>query len=120
MPGGINMGGCGASPEWRTQPNGDRTCRYCGSLSQADMIDIMYRYIAGEQGYSFGTTDKGYKMYAHRAGVSNAGDGGIKFYTNHIDDETEFQAAWELIIPVYLQRMEERRKRYMETGRFED
>lgn len=120
MPGGFNMGGCGRKPDWRTEPNGDRTCAYCGSLSQADIIDIMYRYIAGEKGYKFGTTDKGYKIYANRPNVRNAGDGGIKFYTNHIEDETEFEAAWQLVIPVYLQRTKEARRKYRETGRFED
>lgn len=97
-------------PTWRKEKNGDRTCSYCGSLHPDDMIDIMYGYIEGKEGYEFEPSDKGYKIYAKRAGVKNAMEGGIKFYTNHITDQVRdaFNAAWQLIVPVYRHRMEER------------
>lgn len=68
---------------WSVRPNGDRTCSYCGSLHPDDFLDIIRRYVNGEPGYSFSLTDKNYKVYAQRAGVGNAMDGGIKFYGHH-------------------------------------
>ena len=70
---------------WQKEPNGDHTCLHCGSLSEADLFDIIDHYLKGEEGYRFETTDKGYKVYANRPGVRNAGDGGIKFYGHHAD-----------------------------------
>jgi len=70
---------------WEKMPNGDKVCLHCGSLSEADLFDIIEHYIAGDAGYRFETTDKGYKVYAQRPGVMNAGDGGIKFYGHHAD-----------------------------------
>lgn len=70
---------------WQKQPNGDKTCLHCGSMSEADLFDIIEHYIAGDEGYRFSTTDKGYKVYAQRPGVTNASDGGIKFYGHHAD-----------------------------------
>lgn len=70
---------------WNVEPNGDKTCSYCGSLSEADFYQILESYVAGKVGYRFTTTDKGYKVYAQRPGVRNAGDGGIKFYLQHVD-----------------------------------
>lgn len=69
----------------------------------------MYRYIQREPGVKFSTTTKGYKFYASRAGVQNAMQGGIKFYTNHIpEDDTELQAAYQLAIVVFRNEMEAR------------
>jgi len=101
---------CEIDTQWRTGKDGSRTCAHCGSLHPDDFIDIMYRYVAGEDGYHFDLTTKGYKLYGHRPGVRNAGDGGIKFYTNHITPEvsTEFEAAYALAVPVYRHRFEER------------
>lgn len=101
---------------WRTLPNGDRCCGYCGSLHPDDMVDIMYKFIQREEGYNFEPTDKGYKLYANRGGVLNASDGGIKFYTWHVDEdhEEEFNAAWQLIIPVYYDRVRENQERRLE------
>lgn len=84
---------------WRTEDNGDRTCSYCGSLHPDDFLDIMQRYAAGEEGYTFSLTDKSYKVYAKRPGVVNASMGGIKFYGAHAVEEddprrAEHEAAW--------------------------
>lgn len=76
---------------WMKQPNGDRTCLHCGSMSEDDLFDIIEHYLAGDdylagdEGYTFSTTDKGYKVYAKRPGVQNASQGGIKFYGHHVD-----------------------------------
>jgi|SRR5579871_5547015 len=84
---------------WRDEPDGTRTCSYCGSLHPDDFLDIMQHYAAGEEGYRFSTTSKGYKAYGNRPGVRNAGDGGIKFYTAHLpDDRTEFDVAWKAAV----------------------
>ena len=74
---------------WRSMPDGTRTCSFCGSLHEDDFIDILRHYVAGDQGYSFSTTTKGYKWYAHRPSVKNASDGGIKFYNWHVDRSDE-------------------------------
>jgi hypothetical protein len=82
-------------------------------LHPDDMIDIMYRYQQREEGYEFEPSDKGYKVYARRPGVQNAGEGGIKFYGWHVpDDRTEFDAAWQLTIPVYRVRSAEEREEW--------
>lgn len=101
---------CEIGTQWRIEKDGSRTCPHCGSLHPDDMIDIMYRYVAGEEGYHFDLTTKRYKLYGNRPGVQNAGDGGIKFYTNHITDEvrTEFEAAYALAVPVYRMKFKER------------
>lgn len=68
---------------WRIESNGDHCCTYCGSLSEEEYLDITERYGAGEEGYRWSSTDKGYKRYASRPGVTNASEGGIKFYGWH-------------------------------------
>lgn len=75
----------GADAYWQVEPNGDKTCSYCGSLSEEDFIDILSHYVEGDEGYEFEPSTKSYKHYARRPNVVNAGQGGIKFYTNHID-----------------------------------
>lgn len=70
---------------WRVNPDGSRTCTYCGSLHEEDFQDILTHYVAGDPGYKFEQTQKGYKFYAHRPGVTNASEGGIKFYGWHVD-----------------------------------
>lgn len=71
--------------EWRLMPDGTRTCSYCGSLHEDDFIDIVSKYLEGVDDYHFDTTTKNYKWYARRPGVENASQGGIKFYTWHVD-----------------------------------
>ena len=80
---------------WRAEPDGSRTCSYCGSLHADDFVEIMEQYAAGVEGYRFSTTTKGYKAYGNRPGVANASQGGIKFYADHLPDErARFDAAW--------------------------
>lgn len=96
---------------WGTRSNGDRTCSYCGSLHPDDFLDIMRRYAAGEAGYRFSLTDKSYKVYASRAGVKNASEGGIKFYGHHAvaeDDprRADHEAAWAAAVAKHREDMQ--------------
>ncbi len=103
--------GCEVDTRWRDMPDGSRTCDQCGSLHPEDFIDILYHYMAKDEGYSFSTTTKGgWKFYAHRPGNRNASDGGIKFYGNHGTDEwlDQVNAALALAMPVYRAEMMER------------
>lgn len=103
--------GCEHETTWRSEKDGTRTCSHCGSLHPEDFEDILYRYAAREDGYSFSTTTKGgWKYYANRPGVRNAGDGGIKFYGNHATDEwrDRINAALQLAMPVYIDSLEKR------------
>ena len=98
---------------WNVRPNGDRTCSYCGSLHPDDFLDIMQRYAAGEEGYSFSLTDKSYKVYAKRANVTNALDGGIKFYGAHAvaedhPDRAAHEAAWNAAVIKHREEMRTR------------
>ena len=70
---------------WRANKDGTHSCSWCGSMHEYEFFDILEHYVAGDKGYRFGTTDKGYKYYANRPNVQNAGDGAIKFYTPHVD-----------------------------------
>lgn len=73
---------------WRSEPNGDRTCSFCGSLHPDDAIKHLKRYVetGGKEG-RFSTTSKTYKVYVNGPNVKNAAEGGIKFYVWHADDE---------------------------------
>jgi len=100
---------------WRPEKDGSRTCTHCGSLHPDDFIDVMWRYSHREEGYSFGTTTKGYKLYGNRPGVVNAGDGGIKFYSDHLpDDRSEFDAAYDLARVHHDFLWDEQKKRWAE------
>jgi hypothetical protein len=75
----------------RFKSNGDRVCSYCGSLHWED-FKLMVKASAEapedaklEDSVQIEPSDKSYKIYVTRADVSNAHDGGIKFYTPHID-----------------------------------
>lgn len=78
---------------WQIAPNGDRTCSFCGSLHPEDYVAIVKDYVADVPGVQFDTSNKGYKRYARRAGISNAGQGGIKFYGAHIPTDEAERAA---------------------------
>lgn len=95
--------GCEVNTTWRTEPDGSRTCAYCGSLHPEDFTDIMWRYSQREEGYSFDRSTKNYKDYGHRPGVQNAMQGGIKFYGNHCVTPwvDELYAARELALARY-------------------
>lgn len=67
---------------WQQHKNGDRVCSFCGSLHPDDFVEII-KLKADGKGGDVHRSDKGYKWYAQREGVSNAMNGGIKFYTWH-------------------------------------
>lgn len=98
--GDYRSGGChNDTTQWRRQKDDTLTCSYCGSLHPDDFMTIMDSYIQGLEGFAFSTTTKGYKLYGHRPGTSNAGDGGIKFYSDHLpEDRDEFLALLELAV----------------------
>lgn len=112
--GGFPSGTClNLTTTWKTHKDGSRTCTHCGSLHPDDFIDIMDAYIQGQEGFSFSTTTKDYKLYGHRPGVRNAGDGGIKFYSDHIpQNRDEFMALLELATIRQDYEWQERRKGY--------
>jgi len=64
---------------WTKMPNGDRCCSFCGSIHPSDLIEIVKSH--GRGAIEF--TNKSYKWYVHRPGVSNAMQGGIKYYRYH-------------------------------------
>ncbi len=68
--------------EWREMPNGDLTCSYCGSWETQQFLNWCETATEGTLEFV-----KGYKFYIRRDGVSNAGDGAIKFYTPHLTRE---------------------------------
>jgi hypothetical protein len=67
----------------------DRCCSYCGSWHPDEFL--AHARAGGEVELS----DKGYKIYVQRPGIKNAGEGAIKFYTQHIPRPRvpEFEAA---------------------------
>jgi len=104
--------GMPTTDEWRSMPDGTRTCSYCGSLHPDDFVDILYGYL-GDDSFKFEPTSKGYKVYANRPGTRNASEGGIKFYTWHDacgekNDRTAVAAAYDLAIPIYRSRYRKR------------
>lgn len=77
---------------WKVLQNGDKVCSYCGSLHPQTLIELVKKYgveiIEG--------TTKGYKWYVNQPGVSNATQGGIKYYRHH-DTEDFIKQLNELI-----------------------
>jgi hypothetical protein len=71
---------------WDALPNGDRTCTFCGSLHPDDVI----RLTASPEVSWEKASGKNYKLYVRQLGVSNASEGGIKFYLWHAPDEQAF------------------------------
>ena len=67
---------------WEPRGN-NRCCSFCGCIHPAEFENILDKVIAGEEGYAVEPTTKGYKFYVRQPGVSNAEQGGIKFYTMH-------------------------------------
>jgi hypothetical protein len=111
--GNPQIPGLPTEDNWEARPDGSRCCSYCGSLHPEDFLDILRRYAAGEGGYRFDTTDKGYKAYANRPGVQNALEGGIKFYGWHAvpeghPDRAAHEEAWAAAVERHRQSMAER------------
>lgn len=71
--------------EWFFELNGDRTCSFCGSLHPDDFINICQKIVNREPGYSLDHSDKSYKVYVRQPNISNASQGGIKFYKQHVE-----------------------------------
>lgn len=67
------------SDYWERLPNGDHVCSACGCWHPVEFMAYVH---AGGQ---LENTDKYYKVYVRRPGVSNAAQGAIKFYTPHLD-----------------------------------
>lgn len=72
----------------------NKTCSFCGCMDPDEFIELCKKVIEtkGEQGYGVNLSDKRYKIYAHQPNVSNAKEGAIKFYTQHMPlvNESEF------------------------------
>lgn len=95
---------------WRHEPNGDRTCSFCGSIHPDDLLAILKSIPATPDVYVY-WSDKAYKLYIHRPEVTNAKDGAIKFYTWHIlNDETaaELSGAYNACSSVCRERINEK------------
>ncbi len=76
---------------WRIEPNGDRTCSFCGSMHFDDFekaVDLCLEDVSKCR--IEWATGKNYKLYAWRPNIRNATQGGIKFYVWHtagVDDD---------------------------------
>lgn len=68
---------------WCVEPNGDKTCSHCGSLSEKDLREILVAFVEGKPGYYFATTDKLDKIRVNRPGIL-AGQGGTLFHLQHL------------------------------------
>ncbi|CAN5951045.1 unnamed protein product [Sphagnum jensenii] len=70
--------------------NGQRVCSYCGSLHPEDMFALVKQSAEAPADGDYRKTviiepsDKKYKVYVHQPDVRNAGEGGIKFYMQHL------------------------------------
>ena len=98
----------------RFKSNGDRVCSYCGSLHWEDMLRLVHVAATAPEDAPYNSvvrikpSDKQYKIYVHQAGVRNASEGAIKFYTQHLprdkngkilvtdDQQAEYVKAVEL------------------------
>lgn len=69
---------------WDKEKNGDHTCSFCGSWKTDEFLKFCKE---SETGF-LEVSDKKYKIYVKRPGISNAGEGPIKFYTMHLDPRT--------------------------------
>jgi hypothetical protein len=74
---------------WSLHYNGDRTCSFCGSWDPAQFIafcDVIATAGTTAPGSVDYIRQKG-KLYVHRPGIRNAGEGAIKFYCAHFSKE---------------------------------
>ena len=73
---------------WLREPNGDKTCEFCGSWHPDEFIDFVNQVIAtdGECG-TIDLNDSKDKIYINRKNVHNAGEGAIKFKLAHLSPE---------------------------------
>lgn len=70
---------------YREEPNGDYTCSYCGSLHPEQMMEIIDHIIRHKtkDGVSISCGKPG-KYYIKRPSITNASEGAIKFYADHL------------------------------------
>ena len=84
---------------WQTLPNGDKVCSYCGSLSFEDMTRLIHASASSAEEADYRTnveiepSDKPYKVYVDQPGISNATQGGIKFYMMHCPRDADDKLA---------------------------
>lgn len=81
-----------AEDTWRPVENGDLTCSYCGSMHPDKVLEISEKIIAGDDTFSLSGTQKSYKIYVRQKGVTNASQGGIKFYSHHAPEDPAARA----------------------------
>lgn len=84
---------------WRTEPNGDRTCSFCGSLHPDDFEKLLAEGADPRSDTKIDPSTKGYKWYVHRSEIKNASEGGIKFYNWHVPDEAAAERMNALLKP---------------------
>lgn len=87
---------------WDVRANGDRCCSFCGSLHPEDYMRLMRDACDDtSETHIERATGKTYKFYVHQKDVSNALDGGIKFYVWHISSDAwadEANALWPTVM----------------------
>ncbi len=81
----------GTQDRWLKHPNGDLYCSYCGSMHPDRVMEIAQKILDGDLTIKFSPTDKGYKVYVRQPNVSDASEGGIKFYSQHTTQENSQQ-----------------------------
>lgn len=101
----MNCGDGHLPDTWDRGPDGCRTCSYCGSLHPDDFMRIC-RLAAEDERYSVEPSDKRYKVYVKQPDVRNAGEGGIKFYMQHVvgTPSDEDQATYKTAVRVSRER----------------
>ncbi|AGY57134.1 hypothetical protein [Gloeobacter kilaueensis] len=82
----------------------DRVCSYCGSMHPDEFVAFLRRAADPAQPDRLGLTDKNYKLYVHRPGVSNAGQGAIKFYKWHLAPEGQELEELEALFKAAVQQ----------------
>lgn len=102
---------------WRREPNGDRTCSFCGSLHPEDFEQLCEEAADPDTETRLEHSDKQYKVYVYRPGVKNAMDGGIKYYKQHSPEDP----LWKLRVePKFMRALDISRvkfERWMESFR---
>lgn len=74
---------------WRPEPNGERSCSFCGSAHPDDFDRHLDRVLADPDArVTVDLADGRHKVYLHRPEARVAGEGPIKFYVAHAP------AAW--------------------------
>lgn len=94
---------------WKTLPNGDRTCSFCGSMHPQDLLTAIEK-LPETPGLRLEMSDKNYKMYIHRPDIRNAGEGAIKFYMWHVggsDMAERLSHAYNEVFDLCVRRSEE-------------